>query len=89
MPPTRRGVTRRPNTFGGTTNSTISFAPADYIWASEQARARNITLSLVVADAIAVYRDAQEAEIARIEAEEKKARRPKLPTAPTDDGIEY
>jgi hypothetical protein len=79
MPPTRRGVTRRPNTFGGTTNSTISFAPADYIWASEQARARNITLSLVVADAIAVY----------LEAEEKKARRPKLPTAPTDDGIEY
>lgn len=82
---TPRGVIRRPNTALGTRSSSMTFTTSDHLWLQEQAKARNITMSLVLADCIELYRNEQEAEIARMEKEEKKALRSKLPDAPSDN----
>lgn len=74
--PSFKGKVRRPNVGKLQTRTTsISFSKEDYLWLSEQSSARNISQSLVIADALACYREQQALEMRKIELEEKRAKR--------------
>lgn len=89
--PACTGKTRRPNMGKGSTKTTsISFSRADYDWMIEQSQARGVSQSLVIADAIDLYRRAQLEEISEMEKEQKRAARAALAAAPTeDDSVEF
>jgi hypothetical protein len=85
--PACTGKFRRPNVGKGSTRSTsISFSTADFLWVAEQSAARGVSQSLVVAEALDVYRKAQTTEVIAIEKEQRKvdlalARAARAPTA--------
>jgi hypothetical protein len=71
---TPTGRTRRPNRGkGATTTQSISFDTRDFLWLEEQARMQVRSFSLVVSEAVRMYRDAIEKEIAAIDQEQKAA----------------
>jgi len=81
--PSCTGKTRRPNVGKGHTRTTsLSFTVMDYDWVFEQSQARRVSMSLVVAECIALYRETQLTEMAALEKEERKAKRAAQPEAP-------
>lgn len=83
--PTPRGVVRRPNAGkGATTSTSVSFAKDDYLWLNEQSTARSVSLSLVIAEAVALYRANVDGELSDIEREDRARARTKQPDAPQE-----
>ena len=81
--PTIPGTTRRPTIGRGATRSTsISFLAKDLTWLEEQAQARNVSLALVVGEAVTLYRAEMDVALDRLETEARAAKRTKLPDAP-------
>ena len=70
--PTVRGVVRRPNMGRGQTVTTsVSFSKADKLWVEEQTVLRNISFSLVIAEALDLYRQELRRRVTEVEREEK------------------